>query len=106
MSYQRGDVLWGPDPFKSGENPRPWLILTNDRHPFGDEEYMTVTLTTTPHDEGIPLDDADWVEGVVVSVTVMHSSSPNGCLSLFRMSHGRGFLPDLNGSGPQTTSPR
>ena len=24
---------------------------------------MTVTLTTTPHDEGIPLDDADWVEG-------------------------------------------
>ena len=24
---------------------------------------MTVTLTTTPHDEGIPLADADWVEG-------------------------------------------
>jgi len=24
---------------------------------------MTVTLTTTPHDEGIPLNDADWVEG-------------------------------------------
>jgi len=24
---------------------------------------MTATLTTTPHDEGIPLDDADWVEG-------------------------------------------
>ena len=30
-----------------------WLILNNDSHPFGDEEYMTVTLTTTPHDEGI-----------------------------------------------------
>jgi hypothetical protein len=29
MSYQRGDVVWGPDPFKSGENPRPWLILNN-----------------------------------------------------------------------------
>jgi len=53
----------GPDPFKSGENPRPWLILNNDTHPFGEEEYMTVTLTTTPHDEGIPLEDADWVEG-------------------------------------------
>ena len=63
MSYQRGDVVWGPDPFKSGENPRPWLILNNDTHPFGAEEYMTVTLTTTPHDEGIPLNDADWVEG-------------------------------------------
>nr|WP_233514205.1 MULTISPECIES: hypothetical protein [unclassified Haloferax] len=47
MSYQRGDVVWGPDPFKSGENPRPWLILNNDTHPFGDEGYMTVTLTTT-----------------------------------------------------------
>ena len=48
MGYQRDDVVWGPDPFKSGENPRPWLILNNDTHPFGDEEYMTVTLTTTP----------------------------------------------------------
>ena len=41
------------------ENPRPWLILNNDTHPFDEEEYMTVTLTTTPHDEGIPLEDAD-----------------------------------------------
>ncbi|WP_280537889.1 hypothetical protein [Halopenitus sp. POP-27] len=24
---------------------------------------MTITLATTPHDEGIPLADADWVEG-------------------------------------------
>ena len=24
---------------------------------------MTVTLTTTPHDDGIPIEDADWVEG-------------------------------------------
>lgn len=63
MSYQRGDVVWGPDPFKSGENPRPWLILNNDRHPFGDEEYMTVTLTTTAHEDGIPIDNADWSEG-------------------------------------------
>lgn len=63
MSYQRGDVVWGPDPFKSGENPRPWLILNNDSHPFGAEEYMTVTLTTTFHDEGIPIDEEDWIEG-------------------------------------------
>jgi len=63
MSYRRGDVVWGPDPFKSGESPRPWLILNNDAHPFGDEEYMTVTLTTTPHDEPVPIDERDWVEG-------------------------------------------
>lgn len=63
MSYQRGDVIWGPDPFKSGENPRPWLILNNDSHPFGDEEYMTVTLTTTAHDETVPIETSDWVQG-------------------------------------------
>ena len=46
MSYQPGDVVRGPDPFRSGENPRPWLILNHDSHPFGDEEYMPVTRTT------------------------------------------------------------
>ena len=40
------------------EDMDDWL-----EHAVDDEEYMTVTLTTTPHDEGIPLDDADWVEG-------------------------------------------
>lgn len=63
MSYRRGDVVWGPDPFKSGENPRPWLVLNNDTHPFVDEEYLTVTLTTTPHEAGIPIENSDWVEG-------------------------------------------
>jgi len=63
MSYERGDVVWGPDPFKQGESPRPWLILNNDRHPFGDEEYMTVTITTTPHDSGVRISEEDWVEG-------------------------------------------
>ena len=29
-----------------------------------------------------------------------------GWVSLFRISHGRGLSPDLNGSGPQMTSPR
>lgn len=63
MTYQRGDVVWGPDPFKSTENPRPWLILNNDTHPFGEEEYMTVTLTTTPHDATVQIESDDWVEG-------------------------------------------
>lgn len=63
MSYERGDVVWGPDPFKSGENPRPWLILNDGSHPLSTEEYMPVTLTTTPHDDEISLDGADWIEG-------------------------------------------
>lgn len=63
MRYQRGDVVWGPDPFKTGENPRPWLILNNESHPFADEEYMVVTLTTTPHDAAVRIEESDWVEG-------------------------------------------
>lgn len=43
MSFERGDVVWGPDPFTAGENPRPWRMLNNERHPFSDEEYMTLT---------------------------------------------------------------
>ena len=63
MSYQRGDVVWGPDPFKAGENPHPWLILRNETHLFGDEEYMTVTLTTTQHDDAVSIEESDWIEG-------------------------------------------
>lgn len=63
MSYQRGDVVWGPDPFQATEAPRPWLIRNNDRHPFGDQEYMTVTLTPTPHDGTVPIEADNWVEG-------------------------------------------
>ena len=63
MTYQRGDVVWGPNPFKSTESPRPWLILNTDSHPSFGEEYMTVTLTTTPHDSGIGITTDDWIEG-------------------------------------------
>lgn len=63
MTYRRGDVVWGPDPFKATENPRPWLVLNTDSHPFHGEEYMTVTLTTTPHEDTIPIRDTDWVAG-------------------------------------------
>ena len=63
MSYGRGAVVWGPDPFKQGESPRPWLILNNERHPFGDEEYMTVTVTTTPHEGAVSITEDDWIDG-------------------------------------------
>ena len=37
--------------------------MNNDAHPFGDEEYMTVTLTTTPHEPAVAIEASDWVEG-------------------------------------------
>jgi len=30
MIFERGDVVYGDDPFKGGENARPWLILSNN----------------------------------------------------------------------------
>lgn len=75
--FERGDVVWGVDPFKQdlttnhetslgdgGVTPRPWLIISTDAVPFHPEQYICLTLTTrTWHDESIPLSAEDWVEG-------------------------------------------
>lgn len=45
-AFQRGDVVWAPDPFRSGTNPRPRLILVADALPSPGEAYVCVALTT------------------------------------------------------------
>jgi len=36
--FERGDVVYGDDPFKSDGNARPWLILSNhEGRPFHGE---------------------------------------------------------------------
>lgn len=75
--FERGDVVWGIDPFKqdpatstyssNGEptvTPRPWLVLSDESTPFHPEQYLCLTLTTrTWHDDSIPLTDAHWLDG-------------------------------------------
>jgi len=77
VEFERGDVVWGVDPFKQdsatnsdlsrddrGVAPRPWLIISTDAVPFHPEQYLCLTLTTrTWHDESIPLSAESWVEG-------------------------------------------
>lgn len=63
MNLERGEVVWGPDTFKDGFNPRPWLVLNNDTHPFGGEESITVTLTTEERRDSVPIEEEDWVRG-------------------------------------------
>ncbi|MFC4246125.1 hypothetical protein ACFOZ7_03825 [Natribaculum luteum] len=77
IEFERGDVVWGVDPFKQdsdmhsesshddgGVAPRPWLIISTDAVPFHPEQYLCLTLTTrTWHDESIPLSAESWVEG-------------------------------------------
>lgn len=73
--FERGDVVWGIDPFKqdpsvdSGSetgivSARPWLVISDEAVPFHPEQYLCVTLTTrTWHDELIPLTASGWQDG-------------------------------------------
>jgi len=45
--FERGDVVYGDDPFKGGEDARPRLILSNhEGHPFHGDQYIALTLTS------------------------------------------------------------
>jgi mRNA-degrading endonuclease toxin of MazEF toxin-antitoxin module len=61
----RETVVWAPDPFKSDSgNPRPWLVVSDDRLPYPDQETIAVAFTTQSHHSGslaVPSDA--WVRG-------------------------------------------
>lgn len=77
--YIRGDVVRSVDPFKIGEAAeRYWLILSDENHPFADEQSIAVAITTSPHDAGLSIPDDAWVEGELprtsyVSPWALHS---------------------------------
>lgn len=65
-TYERGDVVEAGDPFNEGNRTRPFLLINTDAHPFHGEQYIAVTLTTkTWHEETLPLDASDFIEGGV-----------------------------------------
>lgn len=59
---ERGHVVLAPDPFGPDEDAtRPWVVVNNERHPFGKQQYIVMALTTrTWYDERIPLGDDDY----------------------------------------------
>jgi mRNA-degrading endonuclease toxin of MazEF toxin-antitoxin module len=63
MVDRRGEVWWGPAPYKSSPSYRPWLIVSDDSPPFADEEAIVLALTTRAHDAGIAVPDDAWVRG-------------------------------------------
>lgn len=79
MQPRRGDVVRSSDPFKLGtDRQRPWLILSDGSHPFGDEQYIAVAISTSEYDDSVPLDSDDWEVGGVpresfVSPWAVHS---------------------------------
>lgn len=45
--FERGDGVYGDNPFKGDEDARPWLILSNhERPPFHGEQYIALTSTS------------------------------------------------------------
>lgn len=64
MNYERGDVVWSDDPFKDDSDAgRPWLVVNTDVHPFDDEQYMAVALSTSGYEATLPISDIDWIGG-------------------------------------------
>lgn len=63
--FERGDVVYGDDPFKRQEAARPWLVLSNHAgRPFHGEQYITLTLTTKSWMDGlIDIPEGSWVHG-------------------------------------------
>ncbi|XGI82949.1 type II toxin-antitoxin system PemK/MazF family toxin [Halorutilales archaeon Cl-col2-1] len=61
--YGYGEVWWGPAPHKSSPAYRPWLIISDERHPFSKDECIVLAMTSQTHSEGIEVQDTDWVRG-------------------------------------------
>ncbi len=63
--FERGDVVFGDDPFKGEAAARPWLILSNhEGRPFHGEQYIAVTLTTRTWMDGlIEVPEESWLRG-------------------------------------------
>ncbi|PSQ08530.1 growth inhibitor [Halobacteriales archaeon QS_5_68_33] len=63
--FERGDVVYGDDPFKGEEDARPWLILSNHKgRPFHGEQYIALTLTSQSWIDGlIEIPETSWVRG-------------------------------------------
>ena len=63
--FERGDVVYGDDPFKDEERARPWLVLSNHQgRPFHGEQYIAITLTSNSWMEGlIDVPETSWIRG-------------------------------------------
>jgi hypothetical protein len=62
VSYERGTVVKGPDLFADYAF-RPYVCLSDETHPFSDEEALYAAATTTRRAVAIPLTAADFETG-------------------------------------------
>ncbi|GAA0661247.1 hypothetical protein ACFQDG_08155 [Natronoarchaeum mannanilyticum] len=62
--YSRGAVVKGPD-LLADHDYRPYVCLSDDTHPFADEESLYAAVTTTRRSVAIPLSDDDFASGTL-----------------------------------------
>lgn len=62
MTYPRGAVVRGPDLF-ADHRYRPYVCLSDETHPFSDEEGLFVAVTTTHRPDAVPLSTPDFESG-------------------------------------------
>ena len=66
-AFDRGHVVWHPSLFKDGG--RPYLVLSDESHPFHGEEYIVAGVTTTDRDDAVVLEPDDWKVGGLPKVS-------------------------------------
>lgn len=82
MPYERGTVVKGPDLFADYDS-RPYVCLSDDSHPFSDEEALYVTATTTRRAVAIPPTDGEFTDDspkevrTIPHVASVESTQPN-----------------------------
>jgi len=59
--FDRGHVIWHDGLFNA--DGRPWLVVSDDRHPFHGEEYLVVGVTTTERENAVQLTGEEWKIG-------------------------------------------
>jgi hypothetical protein len=72
--YDRGAVVKGPDLFADYDY-RPYVCLSDDTHPFSDEEALYAAVTTTQRAVAIPLTDDDFTTGGLPRESYLRSNS-------------------------------
>lgn len=61
-AFERGHVVWAPDPFRAGSNPRLWLVLAAEGLPYPGEEFVCAALTTSDLPANHEVGD-NWIAG-------------------------------------------
>lgn len=88
-TFSRGDVVWHTALFR--DSGRPWVVLSDESHPFHGTEYLVAGVTTTERDEAVPIPERRWVTGAPPRTsyvspwfvsTIKHDSVESGVGSL------------------------